>query len=187
LCGASNVVPIEKNLRNNHPGGYKIMATLLQVSWSVSKAHDTYGYNIARLDDTDTGKRYRCSGGGYDMIGTVFGDWLQDRYQDRLITIADRADAEYILNADGSYGAREKNDSRDSLYGMTAVRTHKMTSTKVHLDGGCGIESMRRIAEAVGLEVKGHVNKRGNVVAYTVTDLAGLQRVQDALNTEDGE
>jgi hypothetical protein len=138
------------------------MATLLQISWSVSKAHDTYGYNIARLEDTDTGKRYRCSGGGYDMTGTVFGDWLQDRYQDRLITIADRAYYYY-----GSGHSYTKSTAPDTLYGMA----HELTAGKVHLDGGCGIESMRRIAEAIGLEVKGHVNRKGNVTAYTVTDL----------------
>jgi hypothetical protein len=54
-------------------------STHLNISWSVSRGQDTYGYNICRLDDTRTGKRYHLNGGGYDMIGTVLGDWLEDQ------------------------------------------------------------------------------------------------------------
>lgn len=39
----------------------------LALSWSVSRGRDTYGYNICRLDDTSTGERFKCMGGGYDM------------------------------------------------------------------------------------------------------------------------
>lgn len=44
----------------------------LDLTWSTSKARDTYGYNITRLDDSISGKRYKTCGGGYDMIGTVW-------------------------------------------------------------------------------------------------------------------
>lgn len=56
----------------------------LRMSWSVSRGRDTYGYNICKLTDGNTGKQYRCMGGGYDMQGTVFGDWLEANYPDRL-------------------------------------------------------------------------------------------------------
>lgn len=70
--------------------------TYLDLSWSTSRGRDTYGWNICRLDDTSTGKRYRCNGGGYDMAGTVFADWMQATYQQELRAISDRAHARYF-------------------------------------------------------------------------------------------
>ena len=99
----------------------------LSLSWSVSKGANTYGYNICRLDDRNNGKRFRCMGGGYDMIGTVFGEWLQHYYQAELLKIKD-----------------------GGFYGMTYLAN----KNKVSIDGACGIESMIRIAEAIGLEVE---------------------------------
>ena len=99
----------------------------LTISWAVSKGVNTYGYNICRLDDRNNGKRFRCMGGGYDMIGTVFGDWLQHYYQSELLKIKE-----------------------SGFYGMT----YRADKNQVSLDGACGIESMLRIAEAIGLEVE---------------------------------
>lgn len=59
------------------------METYLAISWSISRGTETYGYNICRLDDSQTGKRYRCLG-GYDMMGTVVGQWLEDLFQPQL-------------------------------------------------------------------------------------------------------
>ena len=59
----------------------------LSISWSISRGRDTYGYNICRLDSRQSGSRYRCSGGGYDMIGTVFGNWLEAEYQRELVEL----------------------------------------------------------------------------------------------------
>jgi hypothetical protein len=125
----------------------------LRLTWSTSRAVDTYGYNIARLDDTETHKRYRCNGGGYDMVGTVFAEWLQDRYQGRLQAIGSRA--YYVgttVHADGFYGMRY------------------LPSGTVTLDGGCGLESIRRIAQEIGLEVRQTVTKRGHVDGFIVHD-----------------
>ena len=97
----------------------------LTLSWSISKGRDTYGYNICRLDDRNNGKRFRCMGGGYDMIGTVFGDWLETYYQSELVKL-----------------------DETKFSGMRKL------SHKVSIDGACGIESMIRIAEAIGLEIE---------------------------------
>lgn len=115
--------------------------TSLMIDWSKSRGESTYGWNICRLKDTYTGKRYRTCGGGFDMIGSVLGNWLADRYQDRLETIAHHA---------------------ASFNGM---RRCKRTG-RIVLDGGCGVESMRRIAEAVGLNVSPVPNRRGQTVAF---------------------
>ncbi len=105
--------------------------TLLSLSWGTSRGRETYGYNIARLVDTSTGKRFRCTGGGYDMQGTVFGEWLQETYQPALQLLA------YTGRAYGSYigNERQPNNDRSGLYGMTVNYTPKMTSSHVTLDG----------------------------------------------------
>lgn len=144
--------------------------TYLTVKWTVSRGINTYGYNICTLTDTDTGKKYRATGGGYDMLGTVFGEWLQEVHADKLQTIRDSAHTVYHRATDGSYdhSATERFDA--GLYGMSTIYTAKMTSATVRLDGACGLESMKRIAEAVGLNVRSLVNRKGNVEGFIVSD-----------------
>lgn len=122
------------------------MQTYLAITWSISRGQDTYGYNICRLDDTQTGKHYRCMGGGYDMIGTVVGQWLEDQFQHRL----QRLD---LSDADGWSSRRH--------YGAIPGK-----DGSVHLDGACGIESMRSLAEAIGIETKWVGNQRGKTIGF---------------------
>lgn len=136
----------------------------LAITWSTSKGRDTYGYNICRLDDRDTGKRYRTCGGGYDMIGTVFGDWLEDYYQAELMTKI----KELMTNPDAfeDCGYAVKGYLKfPGLYGMT----YNTNTGKVALDGACGISSMIAIAEALGLEVQWEGNRKGHTIGYYVT------------------
>jgi hypothetical protein len=137
--------------------------THLELSWTTSRGRETYGYNIVRLVDTSTGERFRAMGGGYDMTGTVFGEWLQTTYQDRLREIAGEAHQSVMKNDEGPWG-RTYNDH--GLYGMTL---HKHDGS-VHLDGACGLSSMQRIAERVGLEVRAIVNRRGSTTGFLVND-----------------
>lgn len=122
--------------------------THLKLSWSVSRGAETYGYNICRLD-SDL-RRYRCIGGGYDMIGTVFGNWLQTEYQERLQVWAHKqalTDAGYVTKG------YKRIESRS---GVTIT-----PNGSVNLDGGCGFESMLRIAEVIGLDVEREYQKKG--------------------------
>lgn len=126
----------------------------LRVSYGTSRGADTYGYTIVRLQDMQTGKRYRCMGGGYDMVGTVFAEWLQEQYQDELQAIKDQAfyfDG-WERNEQGLYGMRRREDGT------------------VSLDGACGVSSMERIAKAIGLSVRGEYTRRGGTVGFIVTD-----------------
>ncbi|WAW11559.1 hypothetical protein vBAcePPAc_0182 [Aeromonas phage vB_AceP_PAc] len=129
----------------------------LVLSWSVSKGRDTYGYNICRLDDRNNGKRFRCMGGGYDMIGTVFGEWLQENYQEQLQAI--KARSHYITDEKGT----GSNPRPDSLYGM-----RWKTDNTVSLDGACGLECMIRIAEAIGLDIERDYIKKGKRRGETI-------------------
>lgn len=135
----------------------KLAITRLDLSWSTSKGRDTYGYNIARLDDTSNKHRFKCMGGGYDMIGTCFGNWLAHYYQERLLAIKEQA---FRREGGGNL------DETKGLYGMY----YNEKTNKVTCDGGCGIQSMIKIAEAIGLEVQSTSNKRGQCIGFIVSE-----------------
>ena len=142
----------------------------LDLSWSTSRGRDTYGYNICRLDDTSIHpmKRYKTMGGGYDMVGTVFGHWLEDRFQDRLLALKAQAhavwDGKKYQTKDGQHAYW--GDMTGDFYGMT----HNTPDNIVTLDGACGLDSMRTIAKAVDLEVSMTHNRKGNMTGFIVTD-----------------
>ena len=123
----------------------------LALSWSTSRGRDTYGYNIARLDDTDTRHRFKTCGGGYDMVGTVFGQWLAARFQPELCAmVSDAVD----------YTGSHKKHPR--LYGLF------FGPDGAYCDGACGIESMIRIAEHIGLKVRRTYNRKGHTTGFNV-------------------
>lgn len=135
----------------------------LTLSWSTSKGRDTYGHNICRLDDRNNGQRFRTIGGGYDMTGTVFGQWLETYYQKELMMVSQQAHSVYNQQKEWVTSGRA-----DSLYGMT----YRVKDGRISLDGACGIDSMIRIAEAIGLEVERDYiakgRRRGETVGWFV-------------------
>ncbi len=55
----------------------------LELKWTISRAEETYGWNILTLID---GKRkYKVNGGGYDMQGSVFAQWLWYNYKEQIV------------------------------------------------------------------------------------------------------
>lgn len=112
---------------------------VLRLKWTTSRGQDTYGWNICTLVDETTGQRYRTTGGGYDMAGAVFGDWLQETAQARLRALPTL-----------DYGAR------------------RHESGNVTLDGACGLSSMLRLAEAVGADVTRTHDRKGNTTGWLV-------------------
>ena len=141
----------------------------LLISWGTSRGQDTYGYNICRLDDNQTGRRFKCMGGGYDMTGTVFGDWLESEYQQELRELVSTLE----LQPYGSTGTGTrvvKESLNPSFYGLF-VRA----DGSVYLDGGCGISSMQRIANAIGFDIQWIGNRKGHTIGYTLT-----QRMREA-------
>ena len=135
----------------------KLHTNHLALSWSTSRGRDTYGYNICRLDSHDSGKRYRCMGGGYDMTGTVVADWLVAEHQDKL-----RALAEAELASPDNHDGTSNYISFKRFYGMVYV----VNGYRVMVDGACGIESVRRIAEACGIELQRLSNRKGYTIGF---------------------
>lgn len=135
----------------------------LELSWSTSRGRDTYGYNICKLSTGYRGKNYRTCGGGYDMTGTVLGDFIEAEYQDRLQAISGRAGSMY--GKDKPYTTRERDAL--ALYGMTV----NLDTGHVSIDGACGVSSVQRIGEAIGLSFAATLSARkGHVTGYVVTD-----------------
>lgn len=123
----------------------------LALSHSVSRGHETYGYNIVKLFDRDNSKAFRTCGGGYDMVGTVFADFITANYQEELLKLKDRA--HYICDNHGVNTSQCAN----SFYGMY----HYPEKNKIRLDGGCGLNSIINIALAIGLDLQRDYVKTG--------------------------
>lgn len=123
---------------------------LLEIKWSVSKARDTYGYNICTIRDGNT--KYKTCGGGYDMIGKAFGEWLQVNYMDKIIATL----KPYV------YGNGE------NLQGEHYGFFYHFDTKKYWLDGACGLSSMQKIAKDIGLYIETHCNRKGHVTHYVV-------------------
>ena len=133
----------------------------LEFKWTVSRGQNTYGYNICSLY-VNGEKKTSCNGGGYDMQGTALADYLQEKYQERLLKIKSRADS--IWNS--KKNTHGKNEKGNSLYGMTYYSTEK----EISLLGGCGFNCMQRIAECIGIEIKYLRTKTNDGSIYLLTD-----------------
>lgn len=154
-----------------------VKTNYLSLSWSTSRGRDTYGYNIARLDDmSPTGRRHKCMGGGYDMVGTCIGQWLMSAYAERLLQIQGNADT--VVSE--KFG-RIKNPGDNRFYGMT----HYQKDGRVYLDGACGLDCMIRIAAAIGVRITSNYNRRANrgrgaTEGYFVTDFGTAEALRAA-------
>lgn len=130
----------------------------LKFKYTTSKGRDTYGYNICSLY-VNGEKKYTCNGGGYDMKGTVFANYIQNNYQEQLKK----------LNSKDYYGMWFYKDNGTSV---ERVDTYEESNKKgAFLDGGCGFDSMKKILKACNaeMEIIDHDKHWDNVI-YLVTD-----------------
>jgi hypothetical protein len=141
------------------------MNEYLTIKWTISRARDTYGWNICTLTDT-RGRKARCGGGGYDMTGTVLGEWLHAWHQAELMQVRERAHQVYVI------GDR-LHDTGGDLYGLTWHRPSAESEGWVRIDGAVGIESVRKIARAAGIEVRPNYKQggrnRGETLGFMVS------------------
>lgn len=129
----------------------------LHFKWTVSRGRDTYGYNICTLlvDGEKVGK---TCGGGYDMAGTVLGQWLNNEFQEQLVKLFASELDELALSGDKGQireGIETKFGTTRKYYGgYLHVDARGPKHYRVSLDGACGLDSMKRIAEAIGITFK---------------------------------
>ena len=129
----------------------------LEIKWTISRARDTEGYNVITLIDGT--KKYRAMGGGYDMQGTVIGQWIQINYQDRLRELTPYKEG----SSEGSYEARN--------YGLSRSLDDK---ERFYLSGACGLDCMLRIGNKIGLKFQRLCKGRKNeLIGFIVTDDRG--------------
>jgi hypothetical protein len=133
----------------------------VQISWAVSRGRDSYGYNICRADSYVLGQRFKTIGGGYDMIGTVIGQYIQHRFENELLKLVSDNQA----NLKPSHGEWLQ---LSNFYGLTFTPSKNLVS----LDGACGIECMLKIAEALGLEVQRTHNRKGHTNGYIFCEVS---------------
>jgi len=114
----------------------KTINSSFNLRWTISKARDTYNYDICSLWQNNK-KITSCMGGGYDLAGTCLGNFLTLNYTSRL-----------------------KKLYTPDFYGLTFINTHTDTKLKKYkpgcdieiiLDGACGWSSMEEVARAIKL------------------------------------
>lgn len=149
----------------------------LLFKWGTSRGRDSYGWNICSLWVNGV-KVSSCKGGGYDMKGTAFAEWIETAFQSELLALGSRANAFYRCAADGRFIERFENgagpadwigrDRADQFYGMSAYCHRDGTAwqvKRVHLDGACGLESIRLIFKALGYGLQ-YVSEAGRNSSY---------------------
>lgn len=143
----------------------------LSIKWSLSRGQDTYGWNLVSLLDTETGKRYRAKGGGYDMLGTVLGKWLENRYQKELLAVSNCAAATYDTNTGMTYSEKSSWYHYGKLP-LSACKmdgmTYEVNKRRVDLNGSAGLDAMKEVAHAIRLRIKSISNPRGRTVGFEV-------------------
>ena len=106
------------------------------------------GRNVTLV--TQEGEEFRCKGGGYDMVGTVFGDWLQTNYQARI---------EGLVRRGAKFPGLIEGAQAGELF---------------YLDGGTGLDCIERIAAAIGLQVT-RFRVKDKLAGFVVIDTKEIQ------------
>lgn len=127
-----NCVVIKKCLNTSDTG------MLLRFRWGVSRGYETAGYIVCSclIDGVKVGM---CKGGGYDMQGTAFSEFLNNAYSQELKKLYDS-------------GFRE--------HGLVCYRD------RVYVNGGYGLNAMFRIFKALGYSTDYKRDKRDGVIYY---------------------
>ena len=157
------------------------MTSTLEFKWTVSRARDTYGYNVMTLY-VDGEKTARCNGGGYDMKGTVLGSFIAHTFRDELLKLNTEFYGLTFHDPDYDPGQRvieggtiEKREEAGKSLGLERYQSFYAESSKTptpkhiipSIDGACGFSSVERILKAIGYCLE-YVPTRGKTEAYTL-------------------
>ena len=133
---------------------------VLKYTYGTSRASDSYGYNMVGLK-VDDKRVARTCGGGYDMKGTVLGDWIEVEFKDKLLKFDKTFYGLTYVNPDWKPSKETlEQEKKDGFIGLARYQDfHSRTSdlpTKKHtipmIDGACGESSVTRIIEHLGYE-----------------------------------
>jgi hypothetical protein len=164
----------------------------LEFKWGVSRARDTEGYTICSLY-VNGYKKASCNGGGYDMRGTVLGDWIASRFADELVKVSPPMSRRNGQEVQEFYGLTfhdpNYNPGAAVIDGVTVaerefqgkslgleryqafysassnVPTEKHTVPRI--DGACGMSSVEKIVQAIGFRLL-FVSQSNKLDVYTM-------------------
>lgn len=128
----------------------------LEFKWSISRARDTEGYNICSLWIHSDGGREKVSstcGGGYDMRGGCFGNWI----------------AQYKPFKQGLVRCKPRDFYGLTFYDEKARKRRKQYNqgNKIIVDGRCGFSCMESILSALGFYLV-KIEEKANVQRYII-------------------
>ena len=141
----------------------------LSIKWTTSRARETYGYTVCTLYlnryNGNSEKTARCSGGGYDLAGTVLGSFIHRFFRDDLKKLASS-------NGDG-----DRWNHKNTFYGLSfwdserkKYRKHWRPGLVIFTDGGCGFSCMERILNALGVTLTyKRINAREDLYIFNLT------------------
>jgi len=92
------------------------------------------------------------------MEGTVFAQWLNKCYKNELNELFSKAIVEFN-NKPFDASGRKYEEHPGGMYGAVLMQ-REGRSVELYLDGACGFESIKRIAEALGITLQW--NKESN-------------------------
>lgn len=151
--------------------------------WNI---HKPSGYNQCNLV-VDGKKVARCNGGGYDMVGTVFGHWIARTFGELLrrkikkpfygLSFHDPDFDPGKAEVPGTGQTVEQREAAGESLGLERYQAFYRASsdlpTKRHtvarLDGACGRSGMFSVFEAIGGKIKYLREGRRETTHYEIT------------------
>lgn len=131
--------------------------------------HGDAGQNGLRKTLTVNGRKYVATGGGYDMVGTVWAYWLTENYSAELIELAKRVESD---PDNWHYGDRYAYTLGGPFYGLYLTRDENNEIVSARVEGGCGMSCVQRISEAIGIIIRENwerTQRSANRTFYDVT------------------
>jgi hypothetical protein len=141
----------------------------VSFKWSHSRAAMTYGYLVCRCY-ADGVRMAGCNGGGYDLRGTAFGDYVARAFANELrtriktpmagLTFHNPKHDPGATKLPGGKTVAEAEAAGESLGLDRYQAIHSASSplpTALHtvpmIDGACGFDSVCRIVRAIGCAI----------------------------------
>ena len=145
------------------------MGKILEFKWTVSRAQDSYGYNIVTLY-VDGTKVSRCNGGGYDMQGTCLGDWVARHFEKEILGLKTEFYGLTFHDPNFNPGKAvledgktvEEKELKGESLGLDRYQQFYKASnplpTERHIipliNGACGFSSVERVLTAIGYHLR---------------------------------
>lgn len=124
------------------------------IKWGTSRGYSTYGYITCSMRLTAWNgvqkKVAYCSGGGYDMKGTVLGKWMQEFFTDDIKKLSSSTGSRDTWKRDNNtfYGVNFYDRKRRKF------RKNYKQGYEYWLDGGCGFSCMETILKQFGIALR---------------------------------